>query len=154
MKSCAGSADAGRLLRSQQASNEGAGVTQYVHLVFSDPPAGVTEDEFNGWYDAHVQEILAVDGWVAATRYRITPEVGAAESGGYRYLSLYELDVPPEQAVANLAAAGMGNADTYIEMKGEGAAAADPLPLPDWFAGIRFASWNATGTSERITPAG
>ena len=60
---------------------EGADVTKYVHLVFSDPPAGVTEDEFNEWYDAHVQEILAVDGWVAATRYRIAPEVGADESG-------------------------------------------------------------------------
>jgi hypothetical protein len=137
-------------------------VTQYVHLVFSDPPAGVTEDEFNEWYDAHVQEILAVDGWVAATRYRIAPEVGADESGGYRFLSLYELDIPPEQAVANLAAAGMCNADTYIEMKGiemkgiemkgRDEHADDPLPLPDWFAAIRFASWNATGTSERIVP--
>ena len=114
----------------------------------------MTEDEFNEWYDAHVQEILAVDGWAAATRYRIAPEVGADESGGYRYLSLYELDVPPEQAVANLAAAGMGNADTYIEMKGEERRTpSDPLPLPDWFAGIRFASWNATGTSERIVPS-
>ena len=28
----------------------------------------------------------------------------------------------------------------------------DPLPLPDWFAGIRFASWNATATGDRITP--
>src|SRR3954466_2949044 len=98
---------------------KGADVTKYVHLVFSDPPADVTEDEFNEWYDAHVQEILAVDGWAAATRYRIAPEVGADESGGYRFLSLYELDVPPEVAVANLAAAGMGNADTYIDMKGE-----------------------------------
>jgi hypothetical protein len=142
-------------------------VTKYVHLVFSDPPAGVTEDEFNEWYDAHVQEILAVDGWVAATRYRIAAEVGADESGGYRFLSLYELDVPPEVAVANLAAAGMGNADTYIEMKGiemkgidmkgidmkgDDGHAEDALPLPDWFAGIRFASWNATGTSDRIVP--
>jgi hypothetical protein len=55
--------------------------------------------------------------------------------------------------VANLAAAGMGNADTYIEMKGEDDHSHDELPLPDWFAGIRFASWNATGTSERIVPA-
>jgi hypothetical protein len=134
-------------------------VTKYVHLVFSDPPAGVTEDEFNEWYDAHVHEILAVEGWVAATRYRIAAEVGADESGGYRFLSLYELDIPPERAVANLAAAGMGNADTYIEMKGiemkgieKTDDAGDPLPLPDWFAGIRFASWNATATSERILP--
>jgi hypothetical protein len=38
-------------------------------------------------------------------------------------------------------------------MKGEDDHAHDELPLPDWFAGIRFASWNATGTSERIVPA-
>ena len=36
------------------------------------------------------------------------------------------------------------------EKKGDGDDTNDPLPLPDWFAGIRFASWNATGTSERI----
>ena len=137
---------------------EGArNVTKYIHLVFSDPPANVTEAEFNEWYDAHVQEILAVDGWVAATRYRLEAVVGADQTGGYRFLSLYELDVTPEQAVANLAAAGMGNADTYIDMKTHSEAeggdhAADPLPLPDWFAGIRFGSWNATGTSERIVP--
>jgi hypothetical protein len=137
---------------------EGArNVTKYIHLVFSDPPADVTEAEFNEWYDAHVQEILAVDGWVAATRYRLDAVVGADQTGGYRFLSLYELDVTPEQAVANLAAAGMGNADTYIDMKTHSEAEggdhdADPLPLPDWFAGIRFGSWNATGTSERIVP--
>lgn len=124
-------------------------VTRYVHLVFSDPPAHVSETDYDEWYDEHVTEILAVEGWVAATRYRISPEVGADESGGYRFLSLYELDCPPEQAVGNLAAAGMGNADTYIEMKGDGDTA-DPLPLPEWFSGIRFASWNATATGERI----
>ena len=121
MKSCARSGVAGRLRGEQEGAErgaEGADVTKYVHLVFSDPPAGVTEDEFNEWYDAHVQEILAVDGWVGATRYRIAPEVGADESGGYRFLSLYELDVPPEQAVANLAAAGMGNADTLHRDEG------------------------------------
>lgn len=126
-------------------------MTQYIHLVFSDPPAGVTEDEFNVWYDAHVQEILAVDGWVAATRYRVDAVVGADQSGGYRYLSLYELDVPPAEAVANLAAAGMGNADAYLDKKADHDPA-DPLPLPDWFAGIRFGSWNAVGTSARIVP--
>ena len=127
-------------------------VTKYVHLVFSDPPADVSEDDFNAWYDAHVQEILAVDGWVAATRYRLDAVVNAEDTGGYRFLSLYELDVPPEVAVANLAAAGMGNADTYIDMKGEDGHGEDALPLPDWFAAIRFGSWNATGTSDRIVP--
>lgn len=126
-------------------------MTTYLHLVFSDPPPQVTEEDFNAWYDVHVKEILAVDGWVAATRYRVEPTVGADESGNYRFLSLYELDVPPKIAVANLAAAGMGNADTYIDLKA-GADDLDPLPLPDWFAGIRFGAYNATGTSVRILP--
>ncbi len=126
-------------------------MAQYIHLVFSDPPAGVTEHEFNEWYDAHVQEILAVDGWVAATRFRLEPVVAADQTGGYRYLSLYELDLPPDEAVANLAAAGMGNADAYLDKKAD-SDPADPLPLPDWFAGIRFGSWNAVGTSARIVP--
>lgn len=129
-------------------------MTKYVHLVFSDPPEGVTDEQFNAWYDAHVQEILAVDGWVSATRYRVQAEVGAETSGGYRYLSVYELDCPPEQAVANLAAAGMSNADSYKELKGDDGGADTALPLPEWFGGVRFASWNATATSERILPAG
>lgn len=129
-------------------------MTKYIHLVYSDPPEHVTEDEYNVWYDEHVQEILAVDGWVAATRYRLEAQVAAESTGGYRYLSLYELDVPPDVAVANLAAAGMGNADTYIDMKGDEPGPDDPLPLPDWFSGIRFASWNGTGTSDRILPHG
>jgi len=128
-------------------------VSKHIHLVFSDPPAHVSEDEYNAWYDGHVREILAVDGWVAATRYRLDAVVGGESTGGFRYLSLYELDVPPDVAVANLAAAGMGNADTYIELKGDTNTASDPLPLPDWFAGIRFGSYNATRTSERILSA-
>jgi hypothetical protein len=38
------------------------------------------------------------------------------------------------------------------DMKGDDGHAGDALPLPDWFAGIRFASWNATSTSDRIVP--
>jgi hypothetical protein len=127
-------------------------MAKYIHLVFSDPPAHVTEEQFNAWYDAHVQEILAVDGWVAATRFRIEPVVGAGETGGYRFLSLYELDVPPDVAVANLAAAGMGDADSYVDLKDADTGHDDTLPLPDWFAAIRFGSWNATSTGERVLP--
>ncbi len=109
----------------------------YIHLVFSDPPAGVPDDEFNAWYDAHVDEILAVDGWRTATRYRIEGVVDAEGTGGYRYLTVYELDAPPDVAVKNLAAAGMGNADSYVDKQ-------DRMPLPDWFPDVRFGSWNCT----------
>jgi hypothetical protein len=123
-------------------------VTDYIHLVFSDPPEGVGEAEFNEWYDAHVKEILAVDGWRSATRYKVEGVVDAAGTGGYRYLSLYELDLPPETALANLAASGMGSADTYIAKKGSDEGW---LPLPEWFAAIRFGSWNGTSLGDTMT---
>jgi len=125
-----------------------SGVGTFIHLVFSEPPAHVTEDQYNAWYEAHVQEILAVDGWEAATRYRVAAEVGADDSPAFRYLSLYELSCPPDVAVANLAAAGMGNADSYVEKKD---ADEGKLPLPEWFTAIRFGSWNCTQIGERMT---
>jgi hypothetical protein len=120
----------------------------YVHLVFSEPPDGVSDAEYNDWYDAHVQEILAVDGWISARRYRIDAVVGAASADGYRYLSLYELDRPPAEAIANLEAAGMGSADSYIDTKQDDAGR---LPLPEWFSKVRFGSWNCTQVGDRIT---
>lgn len=125
-------------------------MTKHIHLVFSDPPAHVSEDEYDVWYNAHVQEILGVDGWVAATRYRIEGVVDPERTGIYRFLSLYELDVPPEIAIANLESAGLGSGDSYVELK-DGADEGDPLPLPDWFVDIRFGSMNGTARSDRIT---
>jgi hypothetical protein len=126
-------------------------VSKYIHLVFSDPPATVSDDDYNTWYDAHVQEILSVDGWEAATRYTVEGVVRADGSPTYRFLSLYELSCPPGEAVANLEAANMGSADSYVEKKDidEG-----KLPLPDWFTAIRFGSWNCTKVNERITLGG
>ena len=123
-------------------------MTNYIHLVFSDPPATVSDDDYNTWYDAHVQEILSVDGWESATRYTVEGVVGGDGGPPYRFLSLYELNCSPAEAVANLEAANMGSADSYVEKKDtdEGT-----LPLPDWFSAIQFGSWNCTQVSERIT---
>jgi len=118
-------------------------VARYVHLVFSDPPADVSAADYDTWYDEHVREILAVDGWVSVTRYRIDGVVAADTSGAYRYLACYELDRPPEEAVANLAASGMGDADSYLAKPDH-----EALAVPNWFGDVRFASWNAT----RIDP--
>jgi hypothetical protein len=128
----------------------GFDVSKYIHLVFSDPPPSVSDDEYHTWYDAHVQEILSVEGWESATRYTVDGVVGADGSSTYRFLSLYELSCAPETAVANLEAANMGSADSYVEKKG---ADEGKLPLPDWFTAIRFGSWNCKQVSERITLA-
>lgn len=135
-------------------------MSRYVHLVFSDPPAGVSDDEFNAWYDGHVQEILAVPGFESVRRYAISPVVGSDGSGGFRFLAVYQLSCEPATAIAALETHGLGSADSYVELKdaeasNDGAAPADgagqPLPLPDWFAGVRFGSWNCTATGDTIT---
>lgn len=129
---------------------EDRNVSNYIHLVFSDPPGDVPEADYNRWYDSHVQEILAVDGWIAATRYRIEGVVDPDRTASYRFLSVYELDVPHDTALANLEASGLGSGHSYVEMKVD-AGEDDPLPLPEWFVDIRFGSMNGTATSERIT---
>ncbi|HEX4982590.1 MAG TPA: hypothetical protein VFV63_12865 [Ilumatobacteraceae bacterium] len=135
-------------------------MSQYVHLVFSDPPAGVSDHEYNAWYDDHVQEILAVPGFESVRRYAISPVVGSEGSGGFRFLAMYELSCEPAEAIAALESHGLGSADSYIELKDDTASndanqldagAGGPLPLPDWFAGVRFGSWNCTATGDTIT---
>lgn len=124
-------------------------MARYLHLVFSEPPEGVADDEYNAWYDEHVKEILGVDGWRSATRYRVGAVVDAGATGGYRYLSVYELDCPPAEAVANLEASGMGDAGAYLESRDDDSA----LPVPEWFTSIRFGSWNCTQVGEVVTAA-
>ena len=116
-------------------------MSSYIHLVFSEPPSTVSDDEYDTWYDAHVQDILSVEGWESATRYTIEGVVGTGGSKQYRFLSLYELSCPPDVAVTNLAAA---NIDAHGVRS----------PLPDWFPSIELASWNDTQVSERITLEG
>src|SRR5690606_7573449 len=67
------------------------GMTKHLHIVLSAPPEHVTDDEYNAWYDAHVEEILSVPGWLAATRYRVEGVVDPEHTGVYRYMSVYEL---------------------------------------------------------------
>jgi hypothetical protein len=124
---------------------------RFIHLVVSDPPVGTPDDEFNEWYEAHVQEILAVEGWESATRYLLDAIVNSDQTGGFRYLSVYELSLPPSVALANLEAAGMGNADSYVDKKN---ADVGQLPMPSWFPEIRFGSWNANQIGDVILPKG
>ena len=50
------------------------------------------DDEYNEWYtDRHLADVLALDGFVPAQRFEITPVEGAAEPA-YRYLAIYEIE--------------------------------------------------------------
>ncbi len=60
------------------------------------------EDEWNAWYDdVHIPDVLALDGFVTATRWRLA----ARPAYGANYLALYDVHGDLEAAQAALAAA-------------------------------------------------
>jgi hypothetical protein len=99
-------------------------MTGNVHLVFSNPPNSVGDEQYNEWYNYHLTEILAVPGFRTARRYGVTTHLGTRAPAGYRFLSLYEIDVDAEQIRRNLSGRS-----------------ASRMRLPTWFSGIQFASW-------------
>jgi hypothetical protein len=58
--------------------------------------------EFNDWYDnIHLAEVLALDGFVSATRYKLSDSQLPADEmapSQHRYAAIYELDTEPAQA--------------------------------------------------------
>jgi hypothetical protein len=123
-------------------------MSQNLHIVFSQPPAGVTSEEFNDWYDAHLAEILATPGFLSARRFRLEPVVEDETAQlPFGYLALYEVEGDPDKALAAMAELGLGSKDSYAALKevdtGE-------LELPDWFKDVRFASWNCMALGERV----
>ena len=106
-----------------------------IHIVFSQPPERISDEAFNRWYDPHLDEILVVPGFVSAQRYRLEPAV--SDPGGplpYRFLSLYELDGDVGKIMADL----------------DEEASSGRMDLPEWFPGIRFASWNCFALGGRV----
>lgn len=97
-----------------------------VHFVFSTPPAEVSFDDFDRWYDTHVADILASPGFPAARRYRVDGARGDRPPTMYRHLSLYHVDGDGTQALAEL----------------ERRVQSGEVPLPEWFGDIRFASFD------------
>lgn len=121
-------------------------MSRNLHIVMSEPPEDVSDEEFNRWYDAHLDEILSVPGFVAASRFRLDPVVEDVPVP-YRFLCVYEVDGDPADAIEELGRAGFGSKDSYVELKGD-----DPgiLELPPWFERARFASWNCVSLGERV----
>ncbi|MCR2793456.1 hypothetical protein NQ156_10325 [Microbacterium sp. zg.Y625] len=76
-------------------------------LVVHSRPVEGSEDQFNAWYsDVHLPEVLQVEGFVAARRFRFVPAAGEQPPGGLPYLAIYEVaEGRLEQARAALAAA-------------------------------------------------
>lgn len=62
----------------------------YKLVVLSNPTAE-REDEYNDWYNnQHLQDVVAVPGFLSAQRYRLNDAMGYDHA--HRYLAIYELD--------------------------------------------------------------
>ena len=101
-------------------------MSENLHLVFSKPPADISDEAYNQWYDYHLGEILVVPGFVSARRYRLDTVKGDWTPSGHRYLSAYELEGEPKEVMAEL--------DKEV--------ASGRMKLPEWFPRITFASFN------------
>lgn len=71
-------------------------------LVASSPTDPERVDEFNAWYEMHVQELLALDGIIRATRWEAAAHQlipGLDSIDGRRFLALYEIECDDVEAM-------------------------------------------------------
>lgn len=98
----------------------------HVHLVFSLPPEDVSRADYDAFYDLHLDEILAGEGFTAARRYWLTPASPERPDVEFAHLAVYRTGGPPQAALGALA---------RRQDAGE-------ITLPDWFDGIRFLTYD------------
>lgn len=104
-----------------------------LYLVFSKPPAGMSEDEYHRWYDLHVRENIVSPGFVSARRFTVKP---ARDETPFTHLALYEYEGDLSTWRTDL--------DRRLRTK--------EIVLPDWFPEITFGSWSAVPVTGRIEP--
>lgn len=69
------------------------------------------DGDYNEWYsNTHIPEVLALPGFATAQRFRLAriPGDPGSASYAYEYLTIYEVDCPPEEANAILEEAKSG----------------------------------------------
>ena len=91
-------------------------MAKHILVVLSNCREG-TDEAFNSWYtNTHLHDVIAVPGFSAAQRYRLSDSQLSAGDLPYQYLAVYEVDaedvnVPKE----GLASAAAGGASMYID---------------------------------------
>jgi hypothetical protein len=87
---------------------------RFILIVQTNPVSADREEEFNEWYSGvHIEQVLQVDGFVAATRYRVAPAQmgGLAKASAHRYAAVYEIEAEdsaiPMKSLGEAVAGGM-----------------------------------------------
>lgn len=74
----------------------------HILAVITNPTTPQQEAEFNRWYDeVHLADVLSVDGFVAAQRFKLAHDAAMPSPGPY--LAIYEMETDnPQDALALL----------------------------------------------------
>ncbi len=112
-------------------------MTDRQYLVFSAPPPGVSTEEYDHWYHAHVRENIQTPGFLSAQRYGLDGVVADGEAT-FTHLAAYDY----EGSIADLRQHLMGRIETGA------------IVLPPWFKQIRFGTWDCTPLEDRVHPSG
>jgi len=65
---------------------------KYVLVVETNAVKG-TDSEFNSWYThSHLADVLKLDGFTAAQRFKLIDSIPGVGSAPYRYMAIYECE--------------------------------------------------------------
>lgn len=126
-------------------------MAMHLQLVFSDPGDNVTDEQFDAWYEEHLEEILSIPGFKAAQRYSVEAAIEDGHSGPFRRLVVYEVDSDTDKLMRDMEEMKLVDVDSYRERKDAGD---DGPELPTWWSDVSFASWNCTPIGERVVVEG
>ncbi len=100
-------------------------MTRATLAVYTNPSDPSRDEEFNSWYnEVHLPDVLAVDGFVAATRFRVAGAgIGGDGEVPHRYVALYEIESDDPHATLNalVAASPSMRMSDVLQM--------DPMPV-------------------------
>ncbi|HZO06029.1 MAG TPA: hypothetical protein VFB52_06555 [Solirubrobacterales bacterium] len=106
-----------------------------VLMVLSNPAEG--EDEaYNDWYtNTHLDEVVSIDGFVSARRYKLTDaQIAGFPGSEHSYLAIYEIEGDPADAFAQL----------VDELQ------SGRMELPDSIEQATISPWSFEAISERV----
>jgi hypothetical protein len=119
-----------------------------LQIVFSTPGDSVSDEEFDAWYEEHLDEILSIPGFHSAQRYALQPAVVDAELPmPWRRMVVYEVDDDTAALMRAMEETNLVSADSYEDRKDAGD---DGPALPAWWSQVRFASYNCIAIGDKV----
>lgn len=113
-------------------------MTTNVYMVLTEPPPEITRDEYDRWYDIHIQEVLALPGFVSAERFELSFRRSTTGDGiPYSFGVRYEVEGDFDAAWRTLRATDE----------------AGQLFSPPWTERINSGGWECTPIGARVVAA-